>query len=80
MVQGIHTSINNEKGLTNMDHEELKLNLIEPTRNLMYKVINEHGINSEQALRLSKIIDELVNIYLENQLSHNENPNDTFYK
>ncbi|MFD2216410.1 aspartyl-phosphate phosphatase Spo0E family protein [Metabacillus endolithicus] len=58
----------------------MKLNLIEPTRNLMYKVINEHGINSEQALRLSKIIDELVNIYLENQLSHNENPNDTFYK
>lgn len=46
-----------------LDKEQFQLALIEPTRLLMYKASEEFGFQSEEVLRLSKILDELINLY-----------------
>lgn len=38
---------------------------IEELRNELHKSIDEHGINSEETLKISKLIDRLINLKME---------------
>lgn len=46
-----------------MERDYLQTNLIEPTRLRLFQVSKEFGYQSNEAMRLSKILDELINLY-----------------
>lgn len=46
-----------------MEREYLQTNLIEPTRLKLFQVCKEFGYQSNEAMRLSRILDELINLF-----------------
>lgn len=50
-----------------MEREYLQMALIEPTRMKLFQVSKEYGYRSKEAMRLSMILDELINLYNEAQ-------------
>ncbi|MDQ0233482.1 aspartyl-phosphate phosphatase Spo0E family protein [Metabacillus malikii] len=48
-----------------MERDYLQTTLIEPTRMKLFKVSKDYGYQSKEAMRLSMILDVLINLYNE---------------